>query len=304
MESFSAIGVFVRVADTRSLVNAAQQIGISASAVGKAIARLERHLGVRLFHRNTRSMTLTAEGHLFLKRSRRILHQIEAAESELSLSSTVPSGRLRISMPLVSDPFLPALADFQALHPRIDLELDFTDRKVDLIEEGVDVVVRGGQTDDSGLHSRWLGRFRMVLVAAPSYLAIHGTPRSPDDLIEHTTIQFRFPSTGKLQAWPGLAPDQRFRRAPIVCSTLEARRAFAVRGIGVTYLPDFAITDELAYGRLVPVLPDFSDGGGAFRLMWPATPLITPKLKAFIDYFPQHVPFDRSESARHIASLG
>ena len=117
METVSAFGAFVRVAETRSLVAAAQHLGVSASAVGKTITRLERQLGVRLFHRNTRSMTLTAEGELFLVRSRRILAEVEAAEAELSELSTEPRGRLRISLPLVSEPFLPTLLDFQAHHP-------------------------------------------------------------------------------------------------------------------------------------------------------------------------------------------
>ena len=296
METVSAFGAFVRVAETRSLVAAAQHLGVSASAVGKTITRLERQLGVRLFHRNTRSMTLTAEGELFLVRSRRILAEVEAAEAELSELSTEPRGRLRISLPLVSEPFLPTLLDFQAHHPQIELDLDFTDRKVDLVDEGFDAVGRGGAVEDSRLRSRWLGSFRMILAASPDYLARRGTPQTPADLTLHSCIQFRFPSTGKLQTWPFFEEVTENPDLPsqIISNTLETRRAFAVRGLGIAYLPDFTISDDLDYGRLVPVLGTYASRmGGEFRLLWPNARHIPPKLRVFIAYFAEHMPLSR-----------
>ena len=139
MDSLSGFTVFVRVAETRSIVGAARTLGVSASAVGKRVARLEEKLGVRLFHRSTRSITLTAEGSLFLERSRRILAEIEATELELSQSRETPRGRLRVSLPLVSGLVLPTLADFMQAYPDIELDLDFSDRVVDVVDEGFDV---------------------------------------------------------------------------------------------------------------------------------------------------------------------
>lgn len=182
MDSLSGFTVFVQVAETRSFVVAGRQMGVSASAVGKSVARLEEKLGTRLFHRSTRSITLTAEGALLLERSRRILAEIEAAEQELSRAAQAPRGRLRVSLPLVSSLVLPVLGDFMRQYPEIELDLDFTDRMVDVIEEGSDAVVRTGEPSDSRLSARCLGAFRIPLVASPAYLAQRGEPRQPADL--------------------------------------------------------------------------------------------------------------------------
>lgn len=144
MDRLYSFTVFAQVAETRSFVEAGRLLGVSASAVGKSVARLELKLGVRLFHRSTRSITLTAEGILFLERCQRILAEIEAAEQELLHAATAPSGRLRVSLPLISSLVLPVLGDFMYAYPDIELDLDFTDRLVDVIEEGFDAVVRTG----------------------------------------------------------------------------------------------------------------------------------------------------------------
>ena len=164
MDSLNNFVVFVQVAETRSFVAAGRLLGVSASAVGKSMARLEDRLGVRLFHRSTRSVTLTAEGTLFLERSRRILAEIEAAELELRQATDAPRGRLRVSLPLVSSLVLPVLSDFMRMYPDIELDLDFTDRLVDVIEEGFDAVVRTGAPADSRLSARRLGTYRAMLV--------------------------------------------------------------------------------------------------------------------------------------------
>ena len=157
MESLSGFVVFVQVAETRSFVAAGRLLGVSASAVGKRVVRLEEKLGVRLFHRSTRSVTLTAEGALFLERSRRILAEIEAAELELSQATATPRGRLRVSLPMGSSLVLPVLGEFMRHYPDIELDLDFSDRMVDVIEEGFDAVVRTGEPSDSRLSSKRLG---------------------------------------------------------------------------------------------------------------------------------------------------
>ena len=159
MDSLNGFLVFVQVAETRSFVAAGRLMGVSASAIGKSVARLEDRLGVRLFHRSTRSITLTAEGTLFLERSRRILAEIEAAQLELSQASAAPRGRLRVSLPLVSSLVLPVLGEFMRAYPEIELDLDFTDQLVDVIEEGFDAVVRTGAPADSRLSARRLGAF-------------------------------------------------------------------------------------------------------------------------------------------------
>jgi len=286
MES-DAINVFVQVAETRSFVAAGRLLGISASAVGKRVSALEVQLGVRLFHRSTRSVALTAEGALFLERSRRILGEIEAAQAELSQVNLSPRGRLKVSLPLVAEPFLSVMAQFKQAYPDVDLDLEFTDRRVDVIDEGFDAVIRSGDAPDSRLTTRRLGSFGMLLVGSPEYLARCGTPETARDLSQHACIQFRYPNTGKLQVWPldqeEVAADFQLSTA-IVCNNLETRIFFALQGLGIAYLPDFAIRQHLAAGRLMHVMPSCSESDTTFRIMWPSGKHFAPRLRVFIDF--------------------
>lgn len=287
MDSLNGFVVFVQVAETRSFVAAGRLLGVSASAVGKSVARLEEKLGVRLFHRSTRSVALTAEGTLFLERSRRILAEIEAAELELSHASAAPRGRLRLSLPLVSSLVLPVLGDFMREYPAIELDLDFTDRMVDVIEEGFDAVVRTGEPTDSRLTARRLGTFRSVLVASPDYLERRGTPRVPADLMQHSCLHYRFPSSGRLEPWAlRQEPGAPYLQLPtsMICNNIETRVCFALQGLGIAYLPDFAIREPLADGRLLPVLADHVERAGVFHVLWPASKHASPKVRALVDF--------------------
>ncbi len=242
LDSLNGFVVFVQVAETRSFVAAGRLLGISASAIGKSVARLEDRLGVRLFHRSTRSITLTAEGTLFLERSRRILAEIEAAQLELSQASAAPRGRLRVSLPLVSSLVLPVLGEFMRAYPEIELDLDFTDQLVDVIEDGFDAVVRTGAPADSRLSARRLGAFGYLLVASPGYLAQRGTPRVPEDLLQHSCLHYRYPHSGKLEPWvlrrAAGAPELQLPTS-MICNNIETRLCFALQGLGIAYLPDF-----------------------------------------------------------------
>jgi DNA-binding transcriptional LysR family regulator len=291
MDSLSTLNVFVSVAETRSFVATGRLLGVSASAVGKSIVRLEERFGVRLFHRSTRSVTLTAEGQQFLARSLRILAEIDAAEAEFSQTNTAPRGRLKVSLPLVGDPFLPVLAHFKKTYPEVDLDLTFEDRQVDVIEEGYDAALRSGEVPDTSLTSRHLGDFRMILVGSSDYFLERGIPQTADDLMQHACIQFRFPNTGKLQVWPLRRDDHEADLqlpTSMVCNNLQARVSFAVQGIGIAYLPDFAIRQWLDDGTLVRVLNDCSQPG-SYRIMWPSAKHPSPKLRVFIDFLKAHL---------------
>uniref|UniRef100_A4Y6F8 Transcriptional regulator, LysR family n=1 Tax=Shewanella putrefaciens (strain CN-32 / ATCC BAA-453) TaxID=319224 RepID=A4Y6F8_SHEPC len=279
--------VFVQVAEQRSFVGAGRELGVSASAVGKSVVRLEEKLGVRLFNRSTRSVTLTAEGLLFLERSRRILAEIEAAQLELSQATGAPRGRLRVSLPLVSSLVLPVLGEFMREYPDIELDLDFTDRMVDVIEEGFDAVVRTGEPQDSRLSARRLGNFQMRLVASPDYLALRGTPQTPADLLQHSCLHYRFPNSGKLETWALKQPlDEPKLQLPtsMICNNIETRLCFALQGLGIAYLPDFAIHEPLANGRLRPILADYVQRTGTFYILWPASKHPLPKVRALVDF--------------------
>lgn len=292
VDSLNSFVVFVQVAEVRSFIAAGRLLGVSASAVGKSVARLEEKLGVRLFHRSTRSVSLTAEGSLFLERSRRILAEIEAAEQELSQATTMPHGRLRISLPLVSSLLLPVLGEFMREYPEIELDLDFSDRLVDVIEEGFDAVVRTGDPTDSRLSARRLGSFHSMLVASPDYLARQGIPQVPADLLAHSCLHYRFPNSGKLEPWAlRRAADEPELTLPtsMICNNIETRLCFALQGLGIAYLPEFSIREPLANGRLQTVLADHAQRTGVFYILWPASKHPSPKVRAFVDFLCAHV---------------
>lgn len=287
MDKLGTLSIFVQVAEVGSFVSAGHRLGISGSAVGKAIARLEDELGVRLFNRSTRSMALTEEGSFFLDTCRRIQAEYEEVQARLSRSHATPRGQLRVSLPLAGMLLMPTIADFMKTYPEVNLDLDFTDRIVDVIEEGFDAVIRTGDVKDTRLMSRKLGTFRHVIVASPDYLAKNGTPQLPEDLLQHQCLHHRFANSGKLEPWP-LVRDGRDIKLDLpvstVASTLEPLIFLAQRSFGITCLPPFAVTSEIAGGSLVPVLDDYLAGTGQFRVLWPTSRYLSPKVRAFVDF--------------------
>lgn len=287
MDSLGSLNAFVQAAETRSFTAAGQKLGISSSAISKAVARLEDRIGVRLFHRSTRTVTLTPEGALFLERCRRIFCEIEAAELELSQTRGAPRGKLRVSLPLVWMLMMPRLAAFMQAWPEIELELDFTDRLVDVIEEGFDAVVRTGEVSDSRLMTRMLGTFGYKLVGSPAYLAERGAPRTPADLSAHRGLRHLYPSTGKIEDWPlhgKGAPAPAAITTAAVASAIEPLIYLAEQGLGLVCVPDFAIGHQLAQGSLVSVLDDAVKHSVTFRVLWPSSRHLSPKLRAFVDF--------------------
>ena len=228
---------------------AGRALGISASAVSKSISRLEARLGVRLFQRSTRSVRLTTEGSVFLERCQRILVELEAAEHEMSSMTQLPRGRLRVGLPYAAGLALPVLAGFMEQYPEIELDLDFS-----------------GEPSDSRLVSRRLGAFRILLVASPSYLKRRGRPAKPEDLAGHDCLHYRYPSSGKLQPWPLLVNAQR----------------------GIACVPDFAVKDALSSGDLRVVLDGHMTRSNTFRILWPTSKQMSPKVRAFVDYVIAH----------------
>ncbi|MDU8498970.1 LysR family transcriptional regulator [Pseudomonas syringae] len=292
MESLGSIAVFVLVAETRSFTQAGKRLGISSSGVGKSIGRLEEGLGVRLFHRSTRSIAMTLEGSIFLERCRRILSELETAEMELSNARDLPRGRLRISLPLVSGLVMPVIIEFMRTYPDIELDIDFSDRMVDIIEEGFDIVLRTGDPGDSGLMSRRMGGFQLKIVGAPDYFARHGTPQYPADLSRHACLLHKFPSSGKFEHWPlrrEAGADDLDLPQVMVCNTTEILVDVARAGLGIACLPDFMISSAIRSGELVPILTDYTVHTGSFRLLWPSSKHLSLRLRVFIDFMHAHL---------------
>jgi len=273
-------------------VGAARDLGVSPSAVGKAIARLEERLGVRLFHRSTRSMTLTAEGAAFLDHSRRIFEEVDAAEAMLVQSTAAPAGVLRVSLPIAGMLLMPVIAAFMKTWPAIRMDIDFTDRMVSVIDEGFDAVIRTGEIADSRLMSRKLGVFRHRIVASPAYLARRGIPRTPEDLLQHDCLHHRYMNTGRLELWPlvrdgvDLALD--LPKSTVV-STIDPLVYLAEQGFGIACLPPFAVIDQLRSGQLVHLLDGAVRDAGSFRVLWPASRYLPPKTRVFVDFLADHL---------------
>src|SRR6201987_1169456 len=287
MDSLGSLSAFVQAAESRSFTVAGRQLGVSSSAIGKAVARMEERLGVGLLHPSTRRIPPTAEGALFLERCRRIFSEIEAAELELSQTHEAPRGTLRVGLPLVGTVMMPTLVAFMRTYPEITLDLDFSDRVVDVIEEGFDAVVRFADAGDTRLMSRALGTYRRRLVAAPAYLAAKGVPKTPNDLKAHACLHHRFPTSRRFEQWP-VPPEQAGVEIELpktaVASTLEPLIYMAEQGLGIAYLPDFAIGRQLREGLLVTVLDDYTNRSGLLRVLWPSSRHLAPKLRAFVDF--------------------
>ncbi|MEI5678219.1 LysR family transcriptional regulator [Mesorhizobium sp. CGMCC 1.15528] len=287
MESLGSLRAFVLTAEARSFTIAGRHLGISPSAAGKAVARLEEHLGVRLFHRSTRSIALTPEGSLFLERCRRIFGEIEAAELELSQTRGAPKGKLRVSLPIVGMLMMPTISAFVRTYTEIELDLDFNDRLVNVVEEGFDAVVRTGDATDSRLMTRVLGASPYLLAGSPGYFDQRGFPANPADLKNHIGLRHRYPSTGLIEPWP-LGSKRRKAEVEIstaaVSSGLEPLIFMAEQDLGLIYVPEFAIHRQLADGTLVSVLEDYIDHSVTFRMLWPSTRQLSPKLRVFVDF--------------------
>ncbi|UXS01338.1 LysR family transcriptional regulator [Agrobacterium tumefaciens] len=287
MDKLSEIEAFVRVAERLNFAKAGQSLGLSPSAIGKSVARLESSLGVRLFNRTTRQVTLTDEGTMLFERYSAILTDLRDTHDAVKDNKAAPSGSLRVTLPTIGYRFLlPILPEFRRLYPDIDLEFDFNDRRVDLIEGGFDAAIRSGALDDSSLMMRRLGPFRFVVCGAPDYFARMGRPQQPGQLLHHDALRFRFPSSGRFQDWRLENGDNALAgmRVALTCGNMEAIRAAAIDGLGLGYMPEFLAKDAIRDGLLESVLNEYLAAPGHFSILWPATRFMTPRLRAFIDF--------------------
>jgi DNA-binding transcriptional LysR family regulator len=290
-ESLSGIVAFVRAAESGSFVAAGRALGLSASAVGKSVMRLEAKLGVQLLNRTTRRIGLTHEGARFFARCKRILADLEDAESELFNSTASPRGRLKISAPsLGARLLLPLVPEFRQRFPDIELDIDFSDRLVDITQEGYDAVIRTGRLADSQLLARPLAHYGPVIIGSPAYFAGHGEPATPADLEGHACIRFRSPASGRVEPWAlhGEAIDDQMSslepRAALTFNDMEAVLAACVSGLGLACVPDFIARNAMENGLLRAVLNDHTRAEGTFHILWPPSRHEAPRLRAFIDH--------------------
>ena len=294
-DTLKDIPVFVASVEAGSFAQAAVRLHLSRSAVGKSIARLEERLGVRLFHRTTRSQRLTDNGALFYERCLRALEEIRGAESQLETGKHQVSGRLRVAVPVLfgRQCIAPLLIELAQEHPGLELEMSFSDRVVDLVEEGFDMAVRNGALADSSvLVARRLGEHRMVLCAAPDYLLKNGQPQSVDDLRQHTAINYT--RAGRVLPWQLMDYDGTSRtfipRSSLNMDDLQAICDAALAGHGLAWLPCWMVIKEIQQGDLVPLLKQAPDVRFDVHAVWQQTPHLPLRVRIAIDMLVKRLP--------------
>ncbi|MBX5039690.1 LysR family transcriptional regulator [Rhizobium lentis] len=281
--------IFMAVVDAGSFVAGGQAVGLSRSAAGKAVIRLEDRLGARLLNRTTRTLSLTDEGRLFYERGLQILASVDEAEASVAGRSGTPRGILRLTVPRAFGRLvvLPLLEKYLRDWPDLQAEVSFTDRLADIVEEGFDLKIRvgAGASSDEGLASRVIGADKARLCASPSYLAERGEPRDIEDLADHDCLYFT--SRNQRQRWRFRGKGGTWIKAPGVSrlrlDSGEAIRDAALAGLGIALLPDFLIAADLAAGRLRQVLPDPETDEAKIVILYPDKRLIEPRVRGFID---------------------
>jgi DNA-binding transcriptional LysR family regulator len=257
------MSAFVRTAALGGFSIAARDLSLTPSAVSKLVTRLEARLGVRLLNRTTRKLSLTPEGTVYFERAKRIVAAIEETENEIAGLRKRPKGPLRVSV-LVSfgrSQLLPALPRFLERNPEIQLDVELTDRRIDLVEAGVDLAIRLGELEDSSLVARKICDVERLICASPAYLARRGTPRLPEDLLQHNCLWISsFPA---LKRWP-FTTDRGTKTVAVsgnlAAGDAEALLELACQGLGIIRVADYLVGPEIAKGRLVPILADVHDG--------------------------------------------
>lgn len=287
LDSLTGLLAFARAGSLGSFTAAAQSLSISPSAVSKSVQRLEQRLGVSLFTRTTRSLTLTPEGREIHGRALRLLQDAEEIEQVAITARSEPSGTLRIaaSLPLGIHLIAPALPEFRRRHPKVTVDLRLSDQLVDIVDEGVDVAVRIGELADSRLLSRRLAPLRLGAFASPAYLASRGRPTHPDDLASHDSVNLRYQSTGQVFRWPFRIGEREIELVPpsaIIVDVSEAVLTALVAGGGVGLSATFIAAPYVARGELVPILTEFAVERPSITALWPESRRTNPAVRAFL----------------------
>lgn len=305
------IVVFTKVVETKSFTGAAEQLGLPKSTVSRKLAQLEERLGVRLVQRTTRKLALTDIGLAYYERCSRIVADVASAEQLVTDMQSTPRGRLRITAPVdLSMRYLGSIiADFIGTHSDINVELEATDRIVDLIEEGFDLAVRFGPLPESTLIARRLCTISGVMCASPDYLARRGTPKTIEELDEHDRVLFT-PSP-RTQSWTLTHGDQVFefgRPARFASNNVGAVHEAVAAGGGIALLTDFIVANDCARNSLVYVLPEWTGRAIDVNAVYPARQNLPPRLSLFLDHLakslspPPWAPHRAPEPAPELAT--
>lgn len=287
MDRLTSMQVFVKAVELGSFSAAASELNMSPQLAGKQIQALENGLGIKLLNRTTRRQSLTDGGRVFYERAKNILAEMEAAEALVAETRSTPRGRLRISAPITfgSHALAPEIPQYLRQYPEVSVDLSLSNRTVDLVEDGFDVVFRTGELQDSGLPARRLAPHRLVLCAAPDYLKSAGKLRKPEDLQEHECLVFSH--TSLRTKWSFEGPHGPVT-VPITgrfsTDSGEALRAAALAGHGVLLQPRELLVEDIEAGRLVRLLPKYELPARPLHALYAPDRRMTPKLRSFLDF--------------------
>ncbi|NEX62425.1 LysR family transcriptional regulator [Noviherbaspirillum galbum] len=289
MDKLQAMEIFVQVVDAGGFTRAAENMQLPKATVSTLIRNLEQELRVKLLNRTTRQISVTPDGAAYYERCQTILADVRDAEEALSQSKSSPRGRLRVEVPtaLARTLIIPALPSFYERYPEIELEMGCTDRTVDLVEEGVDCAVRGGDLADSTLVARRVGSIALATCAAPSYLALHGTPTHPNDLLAHRCINYFSARTGKVHDWIFARGEERLQlRVPgrIAINDSNGYLAAGIAGLGVGQMAAYMVKPYVQTGQLEPVLTDWCSNVIPMHVVYPQNRHLSAKVRAFVEW--------------------
>lgn len=290
MKSLSNIQTFVRVADVQSFAKASNVLGLSTSAVSKAVARLEADLGVKLFHRTTRSVSLTPDGTRLYEGCQQLLIEFDSLTAEIQGNQATPKGRLTVSVPTAFGRIclVPLLKSFTQAFPEITLDVSMDDRAVDLAAQGIDVVIRTGQLSDSAnlIVSR-LVTYQTVVCASSDYLTQHTEPQHPDQLQQHTCLNFRNRATGRFYPWTFAIDGCHVQYAvsgAVVFNNADAVVRSAIAGLGLSQMPTFLAKDAIAAGTLTEVLQSYRPPTVPVWICYLDRRFVAPRIRAFVEF--------------------
>jgi len=288
VDRFQSIAAFVSVIENGSFARAAEKLGQSVSAVSRRVAELEEHLDARLLNRTTRRLSLTETGRAFHERAVQLLADLEEAEQGASAGGVTPRGTLKLTAPITYGirVLAPIVAAFAAKYDQVRVDVDLSDRVVDLVDEGFDLAVRIGEIRSQFLVARRIGATSLVCCAAPSYLERHGTPRTPDDLARHSCLTYEYAATRHQWRFIGADGGDRVVRigGPLHANNGRMLGALAVEGAGIVCEPDFILAPDLERGALVPILTDWTLPSIAIHAAYPSRRHLSAKVRAFVDF--------------------
>jgi len=287
MDKFLEMKTFAAVVDGGSFVQAADALGMSKPAVSRHVAELEQRLGVRLLQRTTRKLSLTEEGRLFYGRCKTVLSDVEVAEEEITSQSIAVKGLIRVNVPVSFGlwELAPLWPDFMTKFADVELDITFTDRMVDLVDEGYDLAVRIARLPNSSLVSRKLASTRLVLCASPAYLKKYGKPKHPSELAAHAVLSYSLLATGDQWNFDGPHGPVSVTVKPVMrTNNGDTCIAAALKHKGVVLQPSFMVNADLQSGALVELMPNYRSIEFGIFAVYPTRQYVSPKVRALIDF--------------------